>query len=371
MKDIKIIIKKIRKTVAFRRRIWLFRETIMETWLLHKFLHRTEGRKRVFYLGRTENNNLGDNGQYYCIKNWIKENYADYELYITPSSHISSHTYLWLRKFKKNFNYSMDIIIFQSGYCTQDLGGDHPRMHELICANLKDARILMMPQTIYFQHEKNKQRTALNHDGAKNMLFLARDRVSYEMALEMFPHIRMMLFPDIVTTLIGKWQFHNKRDRIFLCCRDDGEKFYSDVEIGKLRDRLSILAPVDFGDTQSSLSGDQLREVLESAIKKEVERLSQYKVVITDRYHGTIYALCANTPVIIIKTKDHKVTTGADWFKGVYDNHVYVATDLDDAFNKAVKICDDFDYIQLQPYFEEHFYNKLREVFETDRNDVK
>lgn len=52
--------------------------------------------------------------------------------------------------------------------------------------------------------------------------------------------------------------------------------------------------------------------------------MSHYKVVITDRYHGTIFSLIANTPVIIIKSTDHKVTTGADWFKGIYDDYVYV-----------------------------------------------
>lgn len=182
----------------------------------------------------------------------------------------------------------------------------------------------------------------------------------------MFPHIRVKLFPDIVTTLIGKWHYHHSRDKLFLCCRDDGEKFYSDEEIHLLRQRLSALAPVDFGDTQSELTGDQLRSVLEPAIKNEIERLSRYKLVITDRYHGTIYSLCADTPVIIIKTKDHKVTTGADWFKGVYDNHVHVAKDLDDAYNIAEKICSGFDYEELPPYFEEHYYSNLKELFENE-----
>lgn len=337
-----------------------------EAKLLYAFFTRTVGKKRVFYLGRTENNNLGDNGQHYCIMKWIKDNYPDRELYVTPSCHITNRRRKWLTVFTKYFNYDTDIIIFQSGYCTQDLGGDHPLMHELICENLKDAQILMMPQTVFFQHENNKLRTAKNHDQAHNMLFLARDKVSYDMAKNMFPHIRVKLFPDIVTTLIGKYNFNHQRNRIFLCCRNDGEKFYSDIEIEKLRKKLEELAPVDFGDTQSHLTGDKLRKVLEESISAEIERLSQYKVVITDRYHGTIYTLCANTPVIIIKTKDHKVTTGADWFKGIYDNHVFVAKDLDDAFQIAERICSCFDYIQLTPYFEERYYNHLKDLFENN-----
>jgi len=331
---------------------------------LYFFMNSTKGTNRVFYLGRTENNNLGDNGQHYCIKNWINNNYPDHHMYIVCSSIITYRLRTWMYVFRRNFNYDKDIIVFQSGYCTQDLGGDHPLMHEMICNQLKNARILMMPQTIYFLHNENKQRIAKNHNAAKNMLFLARDAFSYEQALTMFPDIRVKLFPDIVTTLIGKYSISRTRDKIFLCCRDDGEKLYSDEDIEDLRLKLTKLAPVDFGDTQSPLSGDELRKVLKQSIEAEIERLSQYKVVITDRYHGTIYSLCANTPVIIIKTKDHKVTTGADWFKGIYDNHVYVANDLNDAYNKAAEICEGFDYIQLQPYFERQYYSHLKEIFD-------
>lgn len=341
--------------------IW---QELVYTIQLYFFMNGTKGRNRVFYLGRTENNNLGDNGQYYCIRKWINNNYPDFQLYMVCSSIITYKLRSWMYVFTRNFNYDKDIIIFQSGYCTQDLGGDHPLMHEMICEQLKEARILMMPQTIYFQHEENRQRISRNHNGAKNMLFLARDRFSFEQAQKMFPNIRVVLFPDIVTTLIGKYNFSRNRDKIFLCCRDDGEKFYSEEDIEHLRNRLMALAPVDFGDTQSPLSGDELRKVLKLSIEEEIERLSQYKVVVTDRYHGTIYALCANTPVIIIKTKDHKVTTGADWFKGVYDNHIYVAKDLNDAYEKAEAICKSFNYIPLHSYFEDNYYSGLKEIFE-------
>lgn len=182
MRSIVNLFIKVKKKLRPIKRIRRLSGALMETHRLNKFMESTRGKKRVFYLGRTENNNIGDNGQHYCIKAWIRKNYADHELYITPSCHITCRFRFWLNDFEKNFDYANDIIVFQSGYSTQDLGGDHPLMHELICEHLKEARILMMPQTIFFQHEENRVRTARNHDGAKNMLFLARDRVSYKMA---------------------------------------------------------------------------------------------------------------------------------------------------------------------------------------------
>ena len=50
------------------------------------------------------------------------------------------------------------------------------------------------------------------------------------------------------------------------------------------------------------------------------------------------FVLVNTTPVIIIKSTDHKVTTGADWFKGIYDEYVYLAEDLDDAYEIAKRL---------------------------------
>ena len=86
--------------------------------------------------------------------------------------------------------------------------------------------------------------------------------------------------------------------------------------------------------------------------------------MITDRYHGTILSLVAGTPVVIIKTTDHKVVTGADWFKSVYDDYVFLATDLDEAYEIAKKVYDRREYKTLKPYFEENYYDKLPSTFE-------
>ncbi len=324
------------------------------------------GRPRVFYLGITDHNNLGDMAQHYCIKKWIEENYPNYELVMFQSDAIVNPkiTTRFFARLKSLFS-DKDIIVFQSGYCTQDLGGKHPLMHLLVCDNLPDAHILMMPQTIYFQNEENRRIFAENHNKARNMLFLARDYVSYDMAKEMFPDIKVKAFPDIVTTLIGTLHFDHPRHGVCLCTRNDGEKLYTTEQINELAFRLEADGiPVKQKDTQAKQSVAALRENLKGYIEAEIESFSHYDVTITDRYHGTIFSLCAGTPVIIIKTTDHKVTTGADWFKGVYDDYVYVAKDLDDAYDKVhVMIAKNLSH-SLIPFFKEKYYDKLKGIFE-------
>lgn len=48
--------------------------------------------------------------------------------------------------------------------------------------------------------------------------------------------------------------------------------------------------------------------------------------------------MIANTPVIVIQTKDHKVKSGMDWFKGVYDGQVMFAESLATAEEMAIEI---------------------------------
>ena len=62
-------------------------------------------------------------------------------------------------------------------------------MHCAIIKNFPQAKILMMPQTIFFQNEERKKNTSFVYNSAENMLFLARDRVSFGMAEEMLPDL--------------------------------------------------------------------------------------------------------------------------------------------------------------------------------------
>jgi exopolysaccharide biosynthesis predicted pyruvyltransferase EpsI len=369
----KLIIESIKKQLH-----WAY-GPIVDTWRNHikkklemqkfkYFCNLQPGTKRVFYCGITIHPNLGDLAQRYCITNWIRENYSEHELLMLESDLIvnSKYTNRFFAHLKQIYG-EQDVIIIQSGYCTQDLGGNHPLMHRLICEYMQDAKILMMPQTIYFQHEKNKRICAENHNKAKNMLFLARDFVSYDMAKDMFPDIRVKAFPDIVTTLIGTIKFDNKRNGVCLCTRNDGEKLYTKEEINALAERFEAEGVVvKQKDTQAKQKVQELVRNLKFYIESEIESYSNYQVAITDRYHGTIFSLCAGTPVIILKTTDHKVTTGADWFKGVYDDYVYVAEDLNDAFNKSKEVLSKNLDHQLNPYFKTEYYDKLKALFESN-----
>ena len=104
---------------------------------------------------------------------------------------------------------------------------------------------------------------------------------------------------------------------------------------------------------------------------KEIERYSHYKVIITDRYHGTIFSLVAGTPVVVLKTTDHKVVTGVDWFNGVYDQYVYLAQTPEHALDIAKNILNSkFDH-SLENYFQKEYYDKLPALIQQSLNGGK
>lgn len=320
----------------------------------------------IFYLGITAHSNLGDMAQYYCIHNWLYTNYPDAKIHEFEANAVVEQEYDFIDKLKHAYKEN-DIIVFQSGYTTQDLGGVHDLMHRMVIDNMPDAKILMMPQTIFFQKEENKKRTSESYNKAKNMLFLARDNVSYNMAKEMFPDIKVMAYPDIVTSLIGKYNFKHERKGILICRRNDGEKYYSEEEILKLKQNLEEIDYVHISDTKINVSYKKLRKNPQKYIERIIEDYAKYRLIITDRYHGTIFSLAANTPVIVIKTTDHKVTTGVDWFKGVYDNHVCLADSLEDVIVKSNSLLAKCNNL-LEPYFEKTYYEKLKDIFHENLN---
>lgn len=316
----------------------------------------------VFFIGVPAHTNLGDLAQYICIKRWIQEHYPDYPVIEMANRAFADTHFPVINRLKKAYR-SEDIILFQSGYATTDLSlADE--VHRIIISEMPEARILMLPQTVFYTTEAAQEKASVIYNSAANMLFLARDQVSYEIAKRMMPDVTVLAFPDIVTTLIGTHLNQNKREGILFCCRNDKEKFYSDEEMAVLMEKCKTMGRVDKTDTTKAGDPTEIVANAETMIHNEINDYSKYRVIITDRYHGTIFALIAGTPVIILKTTDHKVVTGADWFQKIYNEYVYVADTLDHAYQLASQVVKkDLDHF-VQLNYKQEYYDKLPNLFE-------
>lgn len=314
----------------------------------------------IFYFGIPMHTNLGDLAQTYCTWQWCEENYPTWKVYSFQSFACYDNEFvLLLKKIVK----PSDIILFQSGYCTKETHRDHP-MHLKIVGNFPNNRIVVLPQTVNFKDQNEYKKTANLYNAHKRMLFLARDRISYNSATQMFSNVRVELYPDIVTSLIGKYQWDDKRNGVLLCLRNDLEQLYSPNQTQRIREAF-IEKQCDITDTSVDISNHELLKNLEKYLFQKFHQFASYEVVITDRYHGTIFSLLTNTPVIVLATVDHKVVTGLDWFKDVYDKQaVQMANSIDEAIEMAKKIIEQSHISNNSTYFKDEYYSKLKNMVE-------
>lgn len=183
--------------------------------------------------------------------------------------------------------------------------------------------------------------------------------MSYGKAKEMFGTTKLLLYPDIVTSLIGTRKYDNPRNGVLFCMRDDIEAYYSPEDIDKLMRRFDNIR-MEKVDTTLKISPKEMKAYRDELINNMIEKFSTFKVVITDRYHGTIFSAIANTPVIVINSADHKLSSGVNWFpQEEFGENVQFAKDLDDAYAKAKEILEKVDIRQNPPYFKDNYWDKL------------
>lgn len=323
-----------------------------------------KGNKNILYLDVPTHPNMGDLAQYCCIKDWLKENYKKFQII-----EIDANSMIYAKKEFLNLLKNLkkeDLIFFQSGYCTQDLGGFHDEVHRIAVDNAPGVPIIMMPQTVFFKSKEKAACTARVYSKHPNLTILIRDVQSYGYAKILFPKNRLILCPDIVTSLIGTKEVPGEKFRkgILLCRRNDSEKFYSDTDISELIKQLARIDDIEVSDTTISCDFQQLKNNISEHVSEMIDDFSRYKVIVTDRYHGTIFSLIAGTPVIVIKTNDHKVITGVDWFKGIYDDTVYYEDDIYKVPQIVERIYKDYHYKTLCSVFKTKYYDNLKEKLE-------
>lgn len=313
----------------------------------------------IWYFCVPVHNNLGDCAQYYCILDWLSNNYPKRNIVEIPTEPIR-YDYSGLLSFLKSSIKPDDLIVFQSGYTSSNIHPDEG-VHRKIAEAFSN-EIIFFPQTVKYTSPREAKKTAsvYNHHG--HITFLARDRISYEVASHYFSSVNVLLYPDIVTTLIGKRNYNYSRSGIAFCIRNDSEKKYSDKSI-----KLAFNDLASLNDTWTDTTVDSFGRCSEDQIEEKIIELSQHKVTITDRFHGTIMSLAASTPVIVLNTSDHKVSEGAEWFKKAFPEYIKVANNLDEAHDFAKLLLNsDLEPI-MYPYFEDNYYKNLRDHIEKEK----
>lgn len=225
--------------------------------------------------------------------------------------------------------------------------------------------MIILPQTINFYSPVAKQMAINAFSSKSNLTLLCRDEVSFDKAKKIFGKTKLLLFPDIVTSLIGTMHFNNKREGILICARNDVEAFYTKDDLLNFLGRFNCKRK-ELTDTTISASQKEMSKNRDQLILEKIKYFSTFQIVVTDRYHGTIFSAIASTPVIVINSADHKLSSGVKWFpRDVFGDYVQFADNLNEAFNMANDILSkkELQY-NNPPYFKEKYWDKLKEILD-------
>lgn len=321
-----------------------------------KCMKNREKSPAIIYFGVPNHTNLGDQAQTYCTFIWLNENFPNRKIYSYHSGQVAFGIVSYLKKYVL----SDDLIFIQSGYNTTDLYMAEEKMHREVIQAFPENRIVIMPQTVFFENISEQKHTEKIYNSHKKLIFFARDNVSYKKAKEMFPCIHVSLYPDIVTSLIGNRHYSNQRNGILLCVRNDKESAISKSEVLRLKKELNSLGyDVSITDTTIDIDLEYLNGHRDDVLEKIFDEYSNYELVITDRYHGTIFSLIAATPVFVLATTDHKLSSGVDWFPDSFDGYISYKETISQVLEAVREKTFEKTIYSLPPYFSEKYYKHL------------
>ena len=321
-----------------------------------------EKRDRCWFVNVPSHANLGDQAMTLASRKWIRENYPERELVEITRESVTCRMPDVVSLMKKAMGEN-DIIFIQGGYTSCDRSPNETA-HRIRAKTFLKNRIVFFPQTVFYTSEKQRDITAGIYNAHGNILFLARDEVSFNTVKDAFGGIDVLLYPDVVSSLIGRTDFERAAEKknILLVIREDSEKKYSTDEINRLKEKLSAKFTVENGDLMIS-KNNQTPEEYKKIIFGMFSKMSGYELIITDRFHGILFSVISGTKAIAIDSIDHRVREGAFMFGGMYTGSVTYAETVDAAIEKANALYGSGEPVCGTKCYDE-YYGNLKNLIE-------
>lgn len=258
--------------------------------------------------------NIGDQAITLGEFEYFDSNFHNLKVIEIPSDFISSR--FWSDAVLKTVIRKDDLVLINGGGFMGTLWiAEEQRIRKILTA-LSDRKIVIMPQTIFYDDDENGQKelkiSQEVYSQCKNLSIFLREKYSYEFCQKYFPEIPSYLVPDMVLQLAKYQGESQKRNGILLCLRSDKEKTQNaDKEIKQALEYLHE----DFIQTDTVINHPVSQKQRKIEVDKKLEEFASAKLIVTDRLHGMILAAIAQTPCIVILSKSHKVKGVYEWIK--------------------------------------------------------
>lgn len=341
------MIKAIKKMIlSLRCIIWFFRS--------FEIKKRFEGNEKRIIYGITPPaslSNLGDQAQVVAIYDWLQRMFPEYKIIEVNKSEVT-----FCISYFKNLVRPEDLIVLHSGGNLGDRGMWSENSRRLMIQNFPKNKILSLPQTINFRDtDVGKKELSISksiYNAHANLTIVARDKQSLSLANEYFPNCKTDKAPDFVLSYGEKVPLVQKTNgKVLFCLREDNESAIDGSQRNKLLAACKL--PYDVFDT--TIPQKIINSERKGKLDETLEMFSKYDYIVTDRFHGLIFAILCKKPTVVLKTVDHKLTSAFDWFDEV--KFVQFADSIDDVPSVAKQVLKEES--RFVPDWNEKYFNSL------------
>lgn len=292
-------------------------------------------KNRVYLMGIPIHGNLGDQAIVISEREFLKKNFKKYKIIEIESSMVTKKIKM-LKKFVGE-----SLIFIHGGGFIGSLWPKEDDMANLIIKNMKENKIIILPQTVYFdKEEEGIQRIKKDreiYEQHENLYICVREKYSYDFMRENFKNCNVFLVPDMVLYLEQEKTSKEEKDNIILCLRNDKEKTFFDADsLVRILNKIGYYNIIKTDTVIENRIYDYNRKRI---VKNKINEFSRAKLVITDRLHGMVFAFLANTYCLVINSKSHKVKGVYNWIKScqklkLIENMDDFEMKLNEIFNK-------------------------------------
>lgn len=314
--------------------------------------------KKIIYVLTPEHGNIGDAAIAYGTDYFLRKEFPNMLVLEFPVRMVRTHKYI----LKKIINQE-DLIILHGG---GNLGDWYPAEELLRQRMVKDYRnnkIISLPQTISFSKRKYSdwmlKKAIKVYTSHPQFTLICRDEKSFQFSQENFKGCLLCRMPDMALCLEDHYfdKSQIRENSLLFCLRNDIEKACSMEFIEQIKQQCTpLFNNIYYTDTwiDSLIYSEQRKSIVE----EKIGLFRKQSLVITDRYHGVIFAYLTGTPCIAIGSADHKVEENSKYFKDA--NLIKFVRDIDD-FKQAVKELNEVREHKRLCFTQEHF-NSLKQM---------
>ena len=289
-------------------------------------------RNKIYIFGIPTHGNLGDQAIVMSEELFLKENFLNIKIIKVELRTVTKAMFILKKIIGKS------TIMIQGGGNLGSLWMVEEQTFKTTIENFPNNKIIVFPQTIYFSNdiEGNKvlEESKKIYNSHKNLYICCREEYTYNYMKKNFPKCNLLLVPDMVLYL-DDYNKNLERTNILFCLRKDKEKINNNFSTIKEKAKNYNLFYTDTIVKKRIYEFNRKKE-----LNRKFDEFSKFKLIITDRLHGMVFALLTGTPCIVFNNINYKIKGVYKWIEKIDYIKMYNEKTIDDDFDYLINLND-------------------------------